>query len=669
MKYTEEATCFSCAGDRLLGILTRPEIPNETGIIVIVGGPQYRVGSHRQFVLLSRTLAAAGYAVLRFDYRGMGDSEGKQRDFQAISPDIAAAIEALCKHVPSVKKVALWGLCDGASAALLYCFETQDPRVSNLCLLNPWVRSEASLARTQLKHYYTQRLMQQEFWLKLLNGKMALSALSSLAQNIRLSASGSGWLTMEKQSFQQSMATAWNSFSGQILLLLSSEDYVAKEFLEYAGADSAWKSSLGQSNLFRRDLDGIDHTFSSAASRKLAENLTLDWLARQPTQLLDQQVLVTHCSPSEEVDKILSVSVFRHPDEFPLDVRQLFEKGEQECVEFGVSWFRNFVNSVYPDHDGVRIYVLRKQGHPVAALPVLAKKNAMSQQVESLSNYYTAIYAPLIEKGLKARDMIPLIRAVTDAHAPLSSLRFSPMNPESASYRTLMGALRASGLVPFRFFCFGNWYLHANENWSNYLKNREGTIRSTIKRMTKKFAAEGGTLELVLGDSNLDRGLAAYERVYASSWKVAEPYPAFIPSLARTCAERSWLRLGVAWLNGEPIAAQLWIVANGKANIYKLAYDEKFKAYAPGTLLTAMLMAHALEKDQVVEVDYLIGDDPYKKSWMSHRRERWGIIAYNPKTVSGVLGLSKEVLGRALMPVVTRIRLLTAEARTPMHRS
>lgn len=283
MNYTEETTRFACAGDTLLGILAKPEKPTQTGVVLIVGGPQYRVGSHRQFVLLSRALAAAGYPVLRFDYRGMGDSEGSQRDFQTVSADIATAIDRLYESVPTLKHVALWGLCDGASAALLYCFETHDPRVSGLCLLNPWVRSEVSLARTQVKHYYTQRLMQKEFWLKLLNGKMTLGALSGLAQNIRLSASGSGWLTTQAQPFATSMAKAWSSFSGQILLLLSGDDYVAKEFLEVAGTDASWAGALGHVNLLRHDLPGVDHTFSNGESRQLAQTLTLRWLAQQLT--------------------------------------------------------------------------------------------------------------------------------------------------------------------------------------------------------------------------------------------------------------------------------------------------------------------------------------------------------------------------------------------------
>ena len=278
MPYTEEATLFDCAGETLLGILARPETPAETGVVLIVGGPQYRVGSHRQFVLLSRALAAAGYAVLRFDYRGMGDSSGAQRDFEGVSSDIAAAIDTLQTRLPTIKHIALWGLCDAAAAALLYCHDTHDPRVTGLCLLNPWVRSEASLAKTQVKHYYTQRLMQKEFWLKLLSGKVALGALGGFVQKVRQS-NGALPADAANQPFQQRMAQAWQQFAGQILLILSGDDYTAKEFSEYASADPAWKNYQNHAKLTRHEVPGVDHTFSGAASRRQAEQITLNWIA------------------------------------------------------------------------------------------------------------------------------------------------------------------------------------------------------------------------------------------------------------------------------------------------------------------------------------------------------------------------------------------------------
>lgn len=287
MNYTEEAVHFSCAGNTMLGVVSRPELPVETGVIVIVGGPQYRVGSHRQFVLLSRALAAAGYPVMRFDYQGMGDSQGEQRDFESVSPDIASAIDALLKQAPTVKNAVLWGLCDGASAALLYCHEMHDPRVSGLCLLNPWVRSEASLAKTQVKHYYTQRIRQKEFWIKLFSGGVAPSAIAGFIKKIQLSRSASAKNAQPDQPFQERMATGWHGFAGRILLLLSAEDYTAKEFTEHANADPAWRNSMGRFHLQRHEIQGVDHTFSSAISRELVEKFTLDWLSKRssPTSL------------------------------------------------------------------------------------------------------------------------------------------------------------------------------------------------------------------------------------------------------------------------------------------------------------------------------------------------------------------------------------------------
>ena len=279
MPSTEHATQFHCANDTLVGILALPEVFAQIGVVIIVGGPQYRAGSHRQFVLLSRALADAGIAVLRFDYRGMGDSSGDQRNFDAISPDIAAAIDHLQQRSPTIKKIILWGLCDAAAAALLYCHDAQDPRVSGLCLLNPWVRSDASLAKTQVKHYYTQRLLQKEFWIKLLSGKVARSALSGFVQKVRQSKNTAPRVTAVHQPFQQRMATAWQQFSGQILLILSGDDYTAKEFVEYTQSDPAWQGYLHHAGLSRHEVPGVDHTFSSAVARQQAEQLTLQWIA------------------------------------------------------------------------------------------------------------------------------------------------------------------------------------------------------------------------------------------------------------------------------------------------------------------------------------------------------------------------------------------------------
>jgi exosortase A-associated hydrolase 1 len=174
VNYTEIPLPFEVSGETLAGIAAIPETPRERGVVIVVGGPQYRVGSHRQFLLLSRRLAAEGYPALRFDYRGMGDAEGAMRSFADVSEDIAAALEAFHRQCPRLRRCVLWGLCDAASAILMYLEAVDDPRVDGVVLANPWVRSETGLARTRIKHYYGQRLMQREFWEKLFTGRLKL---------------------------------------------------------------------------------------------------------------------------------------------------------------------------------------------------------------------------------------------------------------------------------------------------------------------------------------------------------------------------------------------------------------------------------------------------------------------------------------------------------------
>ncbi|MDR3368479.1 hydrolase 1, exosortase A system-associated [Rhodoferax sp.] len=278
MNFLEQAVVTPCEGESLVGILSQPEQPGTLGMVMVVGGPQYRVGSHRQFVLLARCLANAGFPVLRFDHRGMGDSSGERMLFDNIQEDIGVALDTLLHQCPSVQRVVLWGLCDGASAALLYSGQRTDARLAGLCLLNPWVRSEATLARTHIKHYYTGRLLEGSFWRRLWKGEYEWRpSLSGLWQNLRALRSEPAALEPDS-SFQQKMALALRQFPGQVLLLLSACDYTAKEFLECAQSDPAWRGLLQRPTLQRVDVADADHTFSKAIWRAAAEQAVLDWM-------------------------------------------------------------------------------------------------------------------------------------------------------------------------------------------------------------------------------------------------------------------------------------------------------------------------------------------------------------------------------------------------------
>ena len=283
----DKALCFVCEGEPLIGILHQPNPARPAqrlGVLIVVGGPQVRVGSHRQFVQVARALADDGYPVLRVDVRGMGDSGGAQRSFEQLTPDIGASVDELLRQCPQLQQVVLWGLCDGASASLLYLAERQgDARIAGLCVLNPWVRSELSLARTQVQHYYTRRLVDPAFWRKLLRGGVRLGAASELLQKLGTAlfktpaAPG-----IDAAPFYHRMAAAWLGFKRPVLLLLSGDDYTAREFSQHAASDPAWSGALSLPGVSRFELAGADHTFSAGSAQAEVIARTRAWLAALP---------------------------------------------------------------------------------------------------------------------------------------------------------------------------------------------------------------------------------------------------------------------------------------------------------------------------------------------------------------------------------------------------
>ena len=273
----EQVLMIDCAGVQLPGVVSDAAQAADTGVIIVVGGPQYRAGSHRQFVLAARSLAQLGFTTLRFDVRGMGDSAGEPRSFEQLDEDIRAAIDGLLAARPLLRRVVLYGLCDGASAALLYCERTRDRRVAGLCLLNPWLRSSHTLARTQIRHYYLQRLGEPAFWAKLLSGGVAREALRELLVKLRSVARGAA-PAPGPEDFRCTMAAGWARFEGPILLLLSGEDLTAREFETGAGSDPAWSGALSRVAVKRVDFAAADHTFSRMKDRLTMESAVGQWL-------------------------------------------------------------------------------------------------------------------------------------------------------------------------------------------------------------------------------------------------------------------------------------------------------------------------------------------------------------------------------------------------------
>lgn len=296
--HPEQPFVFDCQSDVLCGILHLSDSRAQTGVLIVVGGPQYRVGSHRQFVHLSRALAVQGIPVMRFDYRGMGDSSGELLGFEHIQLDMRCAIDAFIDKQPALNRVVIWGLCDAATAAGFYA--VHDERVAGLVLLNPWVRSEEGEAKAFLRHYYLQRFISKQFWKKVVCGEFNVGdSIVSLVSKVK-QVTGKA----EPQSASQSASKAdtlgntaadnilpsvnlagklqasLKAFQGSVLLIISGNDLTAAEFDGAVSASKPFRKLLHHKRFSRVDLKSADHTFSRREWRDEMQSHTVEWIKK-----------------------------------------------------------------------------------------------------------------------------------------------------------------------------------------------------------------------------------------------------------------------------------------------------------------------------------------------------------------------------------------------------
>jgi hypothetical protein len=333
----------------------------------------------------------------------------------------------------------------------------------------------------------------------------------------------------------------------------------------------------------------------------------------------------------------------RDLEDLPARCQALFENGRDFCL--GTAWFRNLVANGLPPGARACFGVLMQDGEAAAVLPL---QQSATGALASLTNCYTCLYHPLIAAGDRGAALARRLgRAVGRLGLRRPLMRLECLPADWPALDAFIEGLRAGGLAVRHFEQFGNWYEPVGgRSWEEYLAARPGSLRELLRRRGRRMRQDGIRFEIIAAPQDVARGIAAYEAVYRRSWKPCEPFPRFNAGLMQEAARARALRLGLCWRGDAPIAAQLWILAHGRAVVMKLAHDEAHRALSPGTWLTAQMIARLLQEG-AAEIDFGRGDDPYKRLWAGRRRQRIGLLIVDPRRPGGLLSLCRHDLGRA----------------------
>lgn len=178
-------------GLRLFGVLHTPEGGARTDLAVILLSPgvKMRVGPERLYCTLTERLVSLGLPVLRFDFYGLGDSEGEVTEdllkdvYNHIEvgrfvDDTVDSMDWMAREY-GTRRFILSGLCGGAITGLLTA--RHDARVAGLLALaiTPVLASRSADPSTymtsgqlaDMRRTYFDKLLSPKAWLRLLSFK------------------------------------------------------------------------------------------------------------------------------------------------------------------------------------------------------------------------------------------------------------------------------------------------------------------------------------------------------------------------------------------------------------------------------------------------------------------------------------------------------------------
>jgi CelD/BcsL family acetyltransferase involved in cellulose biosynthesis len=320
-------------------------------------------------------------------------------------------------------------------------------------------------------------------------------------------------------------------------------------------------------------------------------------------------------------------------------------------------WFEMWIEHFLAD-GRLHVLALEREGIVEGIAPFMLKKERYKgiriNKVELMGNVYSPVRYFLFrnpDDERRREALFHIFRYFREDFKQWDVMDLHAIPEENNDFLVVCDTSSKCNYSTLTYGCFRNMYLTGIDySGEQYWAERPKSIRKDASYQTRRLEKSGNLeFRVVTRGGELDTYMDIYYNLYALSWQERERVgPTFHRDLAEVAARNGWLRLGFLFLDDEPISCQFWISAYRRAYILKTFYDRKFHSYSPGKILTLEMARYVIDIDEVHTIDYLHGDEEYKRAWTPDIRERKGIIVFNNTAKGNFLSL----LMRYVLPAV-----------------
>jgi hypothetical protein len=359
----------------------------------------------------------------------------------------------------------------------------------------------------------------------------------------------------------------------------------------------------------------------------------------------------------------VSVQVYSSLDAPPEPLAAFLTAAGERNFFCGLAWFRTVLRTAGPAADKPRIYAAESRGRVLAVLIVRerqAKPWPKPHLLVSPSRGMDAsIFGPLLDPERGMAGLREIVAALARAAPPFHVFRFECLDRQSPECTALVAALHEQKMLVLPFADPYRGYYDDVQGLTieHYLRQRSPEMRIFIERQVDALARSGRSrFAVITGGPGFKSALVDYALVDLQSWRDPETYPDWLAELLEAAAGAGVLRLGLLYVDDEPAAAQIWIVSAGRATMWRARFARKFAILSVGPVLTFEMIRHALQSEELREIEFGPSDETARREWLGRSRERVGFVVFNLRTFKGWLAGIRHIGGHVANFVLRPLR-------------